>query len=100
MKYSQSRSGGLFTAINFAQSALFLLASFVSLQAEPGKDNRAPVVPEAIQLPGTTNKVHFHAYAVGTQIYTWNGSTWGSSVPSAVLFDADGEIVGIHYGGP
>ena len=36
----------------------------------------APEVPAAIQTPGETNKVHFHAYAVGVQIYLCNGTSW------------------------
>ena len=66
-----------------------------------GNDNRAPVVPTNIQVPDG-NKVQFHAYAVGVQIYTWNGTTasWGASVPEAVLYDADGNIVGTHFLGP
>ena len=56
-------------------------------------------MPAALQVPDG-NKVHFHAYAVGVQIYTWNGTTWGASVPEAVLFDSDGNMVGIHYAGP
>ncbi len=44
--------------------------------------------------------MHFHGYAVGVQIYTWNGISWGASVPEAVLFDEDGNIVATHYAGP
>jgi len=64
-----------------------------------GNDNRAPEVPAAIHVPDG-NKVHFHAYAEGVQIYSWNGTTWVFQAPEAVLFDADGNIVGIHYAGP
>jgi hypothetical protein len=67
-----------------------------------GNDGRTPEVPTAIQVPGETNKVHFHAYAVGVQIYKWDGTSWVFQAPEAVLFaDAGthGEI-GIHYGGP
>jgi hypothetical protein len=60
-------------------------------------DNRAPIVPDEIQVDDG-NKVHFHGYAEGVQIYTWNGSDWGSSVPRAVLFDDDGNIVATHFG--
>ena len=37
---------------------------------------------------------------MGVQIYTWNGTSWGASVPEAVLLDDDGNIVAIHYAGP
>lgn len=62
-------------------------------------DNRAPEVPAALQVPDG-NKVEFHAYAVGVQIYTWSGSAWVFKAPEAVLFDADGNVVGLHYAGP
>ena len=68
------------------------------LAALAGNDNRAPEVPTAIAVP-SGNKVHFHGFGVGVQIYTWNGSSWGSAVPEAVLFNAEG-IVAIHFAGP
>jgi hypothetical protein len=68
-------------------------------RAGAGQDNRAPDVPASLQVPDG-NKVEFHAYAVGVQIYAWNGSSWVFVAPEAVLFDADGNVVGIHYGGP
>src|SRR5438093_769109 len=63
-----------------------------------GNDNRAPEVPDDITVPAG-NKVHFHGFGVGVQIYTWNGTSWGTAVPEAVLFNANG-IVAIHFGGP
>ena len=60
-------------------------------------DNRAPEVPDEIAV-GTTNKVHFHGFARGFQIYTWNGTDWGTAVPRATLFDADGNVVVDHFG--
>ena len=61
-------------------------------------DNRAPEVPTEIKVEAGY-KVHFHAYAEGVQIYTWDGVSWGASVPEATLYDDDLNIVGIHYGG-
>ncbi len=111
MKSSQSKRArsGFFPAVNFAlpAAALLLLASPAPMQAGNGK--RSPEVPAAIQVPGGTNKVHFHAYAVGVQIYVWTVnptnaalSSWVFKAPEAVLFadvGAHGEI-GIHYAGP
>lgn len=74
-----------------------LLALAACLRAEPGNDNRVPDVPEQLQPPGDTNKVHFHVFAVGVQNYVWNGTTWTFVGPDAVLFDSDGVTVGIHY---
>jgi hypothetical protein len=63
------------------------------------EDNRAPIVPTDI-LVDEGYKVHFQGHAVGVQIYTWDGSSWGASVPEATLYDAEGNIVSVHYGGP
>ena len=63
-------------------------------------DNRAPEVPPEIVVDATTNKVHFHGFGVGFQVYTWNGTSWGNAVPEATLFDEDGNIVAIHFGVP
>jgi hypothetical protein len=60
-------------------------------------DNRAPDVPDTIAV-GVGNKVHFHGFGVGVQIYTWNGTSWGSAVPEATLFDDEGNIVATHFG--
>src|SRR5215210_5563332 len=47
--------------------------------ARAGDDNRTPDLPsplcnEVQVQPG--NKVAFHAYALGVQIYHWNGASW------------------------
>lgn len=43
-----------------------------------------------------------HAFGIGFQIYHWNGTSWGSAVPSATLFaDAGGNgQVATHFAGP
>jgi hypothetical protein len=64
-------------------------------------DNRAPEVPPGIAIDPAIDgaqRVHFHGYAQGFQIYTWNGADWGSAVPKATLFDEDGNIVIDHFG--
>ena len=62
-------------------------------------DNRAPEVAGDIAVEDG-NKVHFHGFGVGVQIYTWNGSSWGAAVPKATLFDDDGNVVADHFAGP
>lgn len=70
-----------------------------------GTDNRAPEVgANTVLLAPPGNKVSFHVYAVGVQIYTNNPArlVWGFKAPEAVLFadeGGNGEI-GIHYAGP
>jgi len=63
--------------------------------------DRTPVVPANLQVP-EGNKVAFHAYAVGVQIYHWNGTNWVFVAPEALLFaEARGHgEVAIHYAGP
>ena len=70
--------------------------------AEPDNDNRAPDVGEYTKLKAPAgNKVAFHAYAEGVQIYRWNGDTWDFKGPEAVLYaDEEGGVIGIHYAGP
>jgi hypothetical protein len=86
-------------------AALAVLA-FASIPfARASEDNREPDLPsplcDRVQVqPG--NKVAFHVYALGVQIYRWNGVSWDFVAPSARLF-ADPEYhgeVGIHYAGP
>ena len=83
--------------ISVGALALLLGCGLSALAAESGKDNRAPEVPADISV-GETNKVHFHGFGVGFQIYTWNGTSWGGAVPDATLFDDDGNIVAQHFG--
>ena len=79
--------------------ALLLGGGLAALAVESGNDNRAPEVPDDIAVP-VGNKVQFHGFAVGVQIYTWNGSSWGAAVPEATLYDNDGNVVAIHFAGP
>jgi len=96
-----------------ATAALLLLSLVSPLRADDDDDRdehdrkRPPVVPANLQVPAG-NKVAWHVYAVGVQIYTWqNISTtdvpqfaWVFKAPEAVLFDSEGEAVGLHYAGP
>jgi hypothetical protein len=79
--------------------ALLLGGGLTALAVESGNDNRAPEVPVDIAVTGP-NKVHFHGFGVGVQIYTWDGVSWGRPVPRATLFDDDGNIVATHFAGP
>jgi hypothetical protein len=90
----------------FAATAVAALAFAASMSTKAGNDNRVPDVPAILQVTNG-DKVHFHAYAVGVQIYVCTQSptdptvfTWTFKAPEAVLFDADGNVVGIHYAGP
>ena len=85
--------------LTLATMTLLLLASVSPARADQGQDNRAPDVPAALEVPAG-NKVEYHAYAIGVQIYRWSGSSWVFQAPEAMLFDADGNVVGLHYAGP
>jgi hypothetical protein len=69
-----------------------------------GEDNRAPDLTGSATnlIIGDGYKVHFHAYAIGVQIYTWNTASngWIFKAPDAVLLDQEGHLVGTHYAGP
>src|SRR5205814_7844528 len=77
------------------------LALALCVIAVAARADRTPEVPAGLQvLEG--NKVEFHAYAVGVQIYQWNGTAWVFVAPEAVLFanaGANGEVA-IRYAGP
>ncbi len=90
--------------------ATLLLASLTPICAH-ATDNRAPDVSgvsTTLEVPAG-NKVHFHANAAGVQIYAATVSptdptkfVWALTGPEAVLFDDEGNVVGIHfaYAGP
>ena len=42
------------------------------------------------------------SFGVGVQIYHWNGTSWGTAVPSATIYADAGEqgVVATHFGGP
>ena len=86
--------------------ALLALTSFalVNVRTAQGVDQRSPDVPANLKVPDG-NKVEFHVYAVGVQIYVWTvtgtGSSWVFQAPEAVLSASpEGGTVGRHYAGP
>ncbi len=88
--------------VTFAALAPLLLALVAPAGEDPGKKNRAPDLGDCrnLQVPAG-NKVAFHAYAEGVQIYRWDGASWTFVAPEAVLFTRPGGgVVGTHYAGP
>src|SRR5215212_1784351 len=64
--------------IMLAALAMLALASIPVTRAS--EDNRAPDLPSALcdrLQVRSGNKVAFHVYALGVQIYRWNGTSWG-----------------------
>ena len=90
-------------AVSVAVLATLLLALVTTVGAEPGNDNRAPeLVGDCARLRVEEgNKVIAHAYAIGVQIYRWNGTGWVFVAPEALLYvDEDNGEIGTHYAGP
>src|SRR5262245_38513052 len=89
--------------VTLAFLAPLLLALVARAGAEPRNDHRTPDLGDCqdLQVPAG-NKVVFHVYAEGVQIYRWNGANWTFVAPEAVLFAnyEDDGAVGIHYAGP
>jgi len=88
---------------------LFILLTVVGLANAhnivrlDGDENRRPDLPASCSLdPGSDEVVAFHAYAIGVQIYRWNGASWDFVAPSATLYADSGfhGKVATHFGGP
>jgi hypothetical protein len=99
----------LYSKLKHVFSLIILnLVAGVALASTPdeqfGNRNPAPELPpqcSTLQVPAG-NKVAFRTYALGVQIYRWNGTSWDFVEPVALLF-ADSNFrgkVGIHYAGP
>ena len=94
--------------INFIFQSLVLIAliSCAITSAHAFDNSNGPDLPEecsSIRVP-EGNKLAFHAYAKGVQIYKWKVVTqkWDLLAPQAGLFaepNSFGEV-GTHYGGP
>jgi hypothetical protein len=85
-----------------------LLITLMSFAASPALafGNNGPELPEqcgSIRV-GEGNKLAFHAYARGVQVYRWNAITfkWDFVAPVATLFAEESYFgeVGTHYVGP
>jgi hypothetical protein len=66
--------------------------------------NQTPLLPagcEQLAAPAG-HEVAYKVYAVGVQIYRWNGTAWVFIAPEAGLFASANfrGVVGSHYGGP
>ena len=89
--------------VAWAALSLALCAFATGLRAEDKA--REPNLPsplcDNLQV-GDGSEVAFHVYAMGVQIYHWNGSAWVFVAPAAMLFADAGYHgqVGIHYAGP
>ena len=98
-----------FTKIKGALRLLVLLA-VVGLALQPLSIAKAVDNNNGLELPAgcgsiqvqAGNKLAFHVFARGVQVYIWNGTSWVFDAPRAGLFaEANffGEV-GTHYRGP
>jgi Protein of unknown function (DUF3455) len=91
---------GLVRTITFAFLALVLFTG-TSLM---GKDREADLPSpqcDSLNVP-VGNRLSAHVYALGVQIYRWNGTSWVFVGPDATLYadlGFNGEV-GAHYAGP
>lgn len=82
----------------------FVALCAVAVGARADEDIQPPDLPAAcqnLQVPLGT-EVAFRAYAIGVQVYRWDGVSWAFVGPEANLY-ADSNFhgkVGTHYGGP
>jgi len=84
---------------------LLAVATFAAQSARADEGVRAPDLPlplcQSIQVEAG-HEVAFHAYALGVQVYKWNGAAWVFVEPVANLYADRGfrGQVGTHYAGP
>ena len=84
---------------------LLAVATFAAQSARANESDRGPELPlplcETIQVEAD-NVLAFHTYAVGVQVYKWNGGSWVFVEPVANLYADKGfrGQVGTHYAGP
>src|SRR4051812_34846384 len=89
---------------------LLVLISVVAFAVTPTAavpmfdNNNGPELPAgcgSITVP-EGNKLAFHVYAKGAQVYRFNGATWDFVAPVATLYAEEGYHgeVGTHYVGP
>ena len=98
MKFKQIIALAIMLSVITLGHASVTLAVSVDGSIEP------PVLPagcEALAAPAG-HAVAYKVYAVGVQIYRWNGTSWGFVAPEANLFASPNYrgLIGTHYGGP
>ncbi len=76
----------------------------VAAAADVSDGNRLPDLPAGCEKLGAPvgSTLLLHAFGIGVQIYTWNGSSWGTAVPAATLYADEGGhgVVADHFAGP
>jgi uncharacterized protein (TIGR03118 family) len=105
-KLQLQRAGRRFgpTVKDIKIAALLVLCAAATSSARADNDHRAPDLPPSCEklAPSEDNQVVSHVFAVGVQIYRWDGSVWGFVAPEATLYaDPNHHAqVGTHFGTP
>jgi hypothetical protein len=75
--------------------------TFSAVYGAPGDEPDLPDACSELRAPEGT-KLAFKVYAIGDQIYRWNGTAWALRAPDAKLYMNSNYsgLVGKHYGGP
>jgi len=71
--------------------------------ADISDGNRLPDLTACPQLAAPAGStLLLHAFGIGVQIYHWNGTSWGSATPAAIIYaDAGGNgQLATHFAGP
>lgn len=91
---------GLVRRISFSFLALALFAGSSLFGKGREADLPSPQC-DSLNVPAG-NRVSAHVYALGVQIYRWNGTAWAFVGPDATLYADPGfnGQVGTHYVGP
>ena len=91
---------GLVRTITVSFLAL-VLCTGTSLMAKGREADLPSPQCDSLNVPAGT-RVSAHLYALGVQIYRWNGTAWAFVGPDATLYADQGfnGQVGTHYAGP
>ncbi len=94
-----------FALATYAAGVLAFVAPLRADEDHGREHRRPPELPapacDSVNVPAG-NRVTSHLYALGVQIYRWNGTNWVFVAPEAALFaDScyEGQV-GFHYAGP
>jgi uncharacterized protein (TIGR03118 family) len=102
-KFKITGGGFASSAVTTIKSgAALLMCVMAAWSSDAGNSSRFPALPpvcEKLSPPAGTD-LHFHVYAVGVQIYRWDGTNWAFVAPQATLFADAGHHsqVGTHFG--
>jgi hypothetical protein len=86
----------------FGVAELALASNLAAQALDNVQPPELPPVCNSLQVPSGHEEVSLRVYAVGVQIYRWNGASWDFVAPVANLY-ADANYrkeVGFHYAGP